>query len=639
MIKTTKIVIQLLCFLFFSALHAADGTLEWQLGSTPEFIEEAKKLLNSVKPDPDDKGIRQLLFRSEIELRDETIVNHVKKVWYFNDAISMQDYGTDTLSFDELSEHIRILEAATIKPSGEVVVFDKSKVIYKESSTYNTFSNRKKVLIPYSNLRVGSIAIIDYVIEIKRKQLEGSWSTLFYPQNVYPRDQFNLVVKSSDPSHLINWSSTSEYVKCNKTSEILSCEGENIPAERTDDNITWRDIIGQVVVSESSNWEQVINGTQRAFNKSKENMDGVTELLETLIKDKRSTEEKIKAIHRFIVKDVRYISVLKDGHSITPHNLSETINNRYGDCKDKSALLIELLNRIGIKAYPVLVATNRSDVDMLKAPAMTYFDHMVACFKMNNKKMCLDATDSDTGWRDISSWIQGKVSLDLKENSIPSLIPEKRYKWEIDIKTDNVFLDNGDIDEKQKRIYYSEYASNIRGSLIGKRPKQLGRWAVNRYQSINSSKVEPTFDFEGVQELNSNITISSFANYDVSLNTKEELNYSDYDYWLLSEIEAYRVTNKDYATKRTGSNILSEHTFDASGLWKIRNQFPEVNLQHKFGKLKRNVTFNEDKVHLITRVSIPTQKISIEEKQDFNKFIDILKRESAIKVFGSAIKE
>jgi len=46
----------------------------------------------------------------------------------------------------------------------------------------------------------------------------------------------------------------------------------------------------------------------------------------------------------------------------------------------------------------------------------------------------------------------------------------KKYKWEVDIKTNNVFLENGNIDEK--------------------------------------------------------------------------LNYSDYDYWLLDEIEAYRVTNR-----------------------------------------------------------------------------------------------
>lgn len=637
MIKYIKSLL-LITSIFISFLAQANKEVEWQLGSHPELIKEAQTLLSSIsKNTKTEHNVRQLLFKSEITLGEKKITNHISKIWYFNDATSMQDYGTDILYFDNLSEKLKVLEATTIKPSGELIQFDKSKVIINNSNTYDTFSNTKKVLIPFPSLAIGGIAIIDYIVEIDRDKLEGDWSRLFYPQNSYPRDKFELVVKSNSTTPF-NWSSSSKYIKCEKANHKLECLGEIIPAERTDDNILWRDEIGQIVISESKNWKHVINVTKKAFNKSKIKMEGIETLLNQLTKNKRQTEEKIKAIHQFVVADIRYISNLKDGHSITPHYLSETIDNRYGDCKDKSALLIELLNRIGVKAYPVLVATNRSKPSILKTPAMTYFDHMVACFKINNKKMCLDPTDSNTGWRDTSSWIQGKVSLDLVENSVPTTIPAKKFRWEIDIKTDNVFLEDGKVNEKQKRIFYSEYASNVRGRLVGKSSKQLSRWAIEQYQSNISNEVEPIFKFSGINNINENMVITSATQFDLSLDINKKLSYRDSDYWLGYELDSFHIKNKEFPTYIAGMKVLSETTFDTSKFWVISDLFPEVNLQHRFGQLKRNMTFSDNFIHLFTRLEIPAQEVSIKDKKEFNKLLQIFKRESKISLFGTVKK-
>lgn len=270
---------------------------------------------------------------------------------------------------------------------------------------------------------------------------------------------------------------------------------------------------------------------------------------------------------------------------------------------------------------------------------MTYFDHMIACFKRNNKKMCLDATDNSTGWKDMSSWIQGKVSLDLVDNSTPATIPAKKFRWDIDIKTDNVFLkDSSVINEKQKRTFYSEYASNIRGQLMGKSSKQLSRWAVDQYQSTVSNKVEPEFKFSGIKNINSKITISSVTKFDSSLDTQKNLSYSDVDYWLNAELDSFYIKNKDFSTNLPGMKVLSETTFDSSTFWKISNLFPKTNLQNKFGQLKRSVTFSDNFVHLFTRLEIPAQTISIEDKKDFNKTLQIFKRESNISIRGVVSK-
>lgn len=60
-----------------------------------------------------------------------------------------------------------------------------------------------------------------------------------------------------------------------------------IPAQQTDDNIQWRDEIGQIVISESKDWKHVISLTRKAFNTSKVKMEGIEELLNSLTKDIR----------------------------------------------------------------------------------------------------------------------------------------------------------------------------------------------------------------------------------------------------------------------------------------------------------------------------------------------------------------
>ena len=61
---------------------------------------------------------------------------------------------------------------------------------------------------------------------------------------------------------------------------------------------------------------------------------------------------------------------------LTPAPVERTLANRYGDCKDKSTLLLSLLRATGTEAYPVLVATERSDASALVVPSRGYFDHI-----------------------------------------------------------------------------------------------------------------------------------------------------------------------------------------------------------------------------------------------------------------------
>jgi hypothetical protein len=70
---------------------------------------------------------------------------------------------------------------------------------------------------------------------------------------------------------------------------------------------------------------------------------------------------------------------------------------RFGDCKDLSFLLVNLLRRLGIPARPVLVNTflRKSVADLLPMPSL--FNHVVVEFEAAGKKRWVDTTIKDQG--------------------------------------------------------------------------------------------------------------------------------------------------------------------------------------------------------------------------------------------------
>jgi hypothetical protein len=119
-----------------------------------------------------------------------------------------------------------------------------------------------------------------------------------------------------------------------------------------------------------------------------------------LIVDTDSRRDKIKACYDF-VKDIRYISINMNNNGISPNKPAEVLENKYGDCKDKSILLISLLNSLDIEAEPVLLLTNNEGSFDKNFPAWN-FNHMIVAVKdKDDKYIWMDPTARFTEFGDL----------------------------------------------------------------------------------------------------------------------------------------------------------------------------------------------------------------------------------------------
>jgi len=93
-----------------------------------------------------------------------------------------------------------------------------------------------------------------------------------------------------------------------------------------------------------------------------------------------STEaEKVEAIARFVGQEIRYNSWPFGTHGYEPFSAATIFERRFGDCKDKSILMKQMLKEIGVDAVPVLINAEYARAEEpLDAAMVGLFNHCIA---------------------------------------------------------------------------------------------------------------------------------------------------------------------------------------------------------------------------------------------------------------------
>jgi transglutaminase-like putative cysteine protease len=109
-------------------------------------------------------------------------------------------------------------------------------------------------------------------------------------------------------------------------------------------------------------------------------------------------EQKALAILRWVQDSVRYLGIETGINSHQPRAAAEVLANRFGDCKDKVALLLGMLKAAGVRAWPVLVHTWRQDLVHAGLPSPLAFNHVIAALSLSTRgTIYVDPTRSNQG--------------------------------------------------------------------------------------------------------------------------------------------------------------------------------------------------------------------------------------------------
>jgi len=129
----------------------------------------------------------------------------------------------------------------------------------------------------------------------------------------------------------------------------------------------------------------------------------------TLTAGKFTPDEKARAIYGYVSAQVRYIGVAFGIGRFQPHQAGDVLSNQYGDCKDKSTLLIAMLSAAGIKADAVLIGAGITFNSAVPSPAS--FNHAITLAHIDGKPVWLDSTAEVSPFALLNPILRGKQAL------------------------------------------------------------------------------------------------------------------------------------------------------------------------------------------------------------------------------------
>jgi lipoprotein NlpI len=143
--------------------------------------------------------------------------------------------------------------------------------------------------------------------------------------------------------------------------------------------------------SEFAGWEDVgrwASGLFRVPDEMPAELDSVMSHLRSLPDDATRASEAL----RWVQDNVRYYSVALGESSHRPKPPAVVLGDRYGDCKDKSLLLVAMLRALGLDADVALASlrTGRAMSGMLPSPDL--FDHAVVRVRLDKEDFYVDPT-------------------------------------------------------------------------------------------------------------------------------------------------------------------------------------------------------------------------------------------------------
>lgn len=170
-------------------------------------------------------------------------------------------------------------------------------------------------------------------------------------------------------------------------------QSKNVKAVNYEDNYPpWFSPYAWIEYSEYKTWSDVelwARSLYGSIDQSSKELGAEIKKLKKGTKD--GTGFASKALE-FTQEDIRYLGMEFGVNSHLPHSPAHVLGERYGDCKDKSNLLVQLLKSHNIEAYSALVSHRYRDGIENFLPSPSAFDHVIVNAIIDGKSIWLDPT-------------------------------------------------------------------------------------------------------------------------------------------------------------------------------------------------------------------------------------------------------
>ena len=250
------------------------------------------------------------------------------------------------------------------------------------------------------DVRVGDVLDYSYTLERRDPYGETGYSDWLSTQWTEPVRRYRLrIVHPTTRTLVIEDHGKIGEPTLRKTGELseLIWQASDIPALADEDSRPgWYFHYPRIELTEFADWNAVRNWARPLYRVNGKGDAALRALIDEVRSQPDDKARVLKAL-RFVQDDIRYTGIEIGAGAMRPTQPSVVLARRYGDCKDKTLLLVTIMRELGLSAWPALVHSTHGRGVVQRAPAPGAFDHVVAKVRLGDKDYWLDATASGQG--------------------------------------------------------------------------------------------------------------------------------------------------------------------------------------------------------------------------------------------------
>ena len=386
------------CMAMAAALTSTCGAADfWDTGRIKREID--REFLPSAEDYPDADGV--VLYRGqdvEMQLGGNDALYTTESVHVIRRLFRNIDEHTIVTIKVYDGQELKEIEARTIRTDGSIIKLKKKDyyLIKGEGDDATLYSDTKTYRFTFAGAEKNAIVEYWYVIRKDYAFRRDQWLIQDYLPTI--RNCYRLTV----PRFLLtdwrikwkwnyrayNYPSFPAPVKDNpqisetdtyKAKLRFSWDLRDIPAFDPDPKMPPYALYWAKVRFAPSNWEKWDDIAKwyrkNYFLPQLVPSSAVSQAAGAIVKGLEDPYDKAAALYQY-VQSMRYIAIdLGDG-GYRPAEPAKVLERKYGDCKDKSTLLIAMMRSLGLKAEPVLMLTANAGVIDPGFPSMG-FNHMI----------------------------------------------------------------------------------------------------------------------------------------------------------------------------------------------------------------------------------------------------------------------
>ena len=277
----------------------------------------------------------------------------------------IEKYDDIAIPYQPNAQNLNVNIARTITPDGTIV--QPSDEGYNEVTppgllSYNIYSDVLWKVISMPALSPG--AIIEYQVTFQDIASESvGKQTWFWGgfnfQSTVPTLEARYALRLPDDLKF-RWKThncelTPQVQQASETTTYLWSATDVPPIDEETGMPAVNDVAMRLSYSSLESWDEVYTW-YKDLAKDRYHVDhAIQSVVDQLTANIPKTEDKIREIYNFVASKIRYVGIELGQSAYQPSPASDVMNNLYGDCKDKTTLLITMLDLVGVKVFPVLL--------------------------------------------------------------------------------------------------------------------------------------------------------------------------------------------------------------------------------------------------------------------------------------------